>query len=589
MDIVSLSTTLVTNAVVEGRLHPVGLLLMPSADFTVNDFDHTPFKVIQGRMTIGGIVTEPVNTEEIVSVVRKMANVNKVQAFAVSGYGSAINPELEIEVKELIREETGMYTCCGHELSGTLNFMVRANTAVLNAGTIPVMEEFLSKMKSALKDAGIDAPAMVVKGDGSVVSLQYARDFPIQTVLSGPAASMAGARFLTGMENAVVIDVGGTTTDIGFLENSRVSVCEDGSVIGSWKTHVHAVDMLTAGLGGDSEILFNRTEWSVGPKRITPFCVMTTLHDKDELLKYVEKSEEEWGSTKVFQWLYLSGKEPDFPLSGQESKILRILKKGPVMVSSLSDKIDAGHWKFVRSGRLEHDGIVIRAGLTPTDLFHAEGKLDIWNSSASSEYLRLMAEKSGTESAGLMSDLNKLISDSAGIALFSRTFPGLTDNTAFVKQIINKGNSHLAFELKLMNPVIGLGAAAELMLKDMVQRLGGKLVLPEYGDVANAIGAVTSRVSVVLSASVVPAGKDRYRIIGIKGFLKEYETLEEADSICRKELEKNVIALARTAGTSEKNTSIETNTRTSIAAGGKEIFLERIFVCTLTGMPDMMA
>ena len=588
-DIVSLSTTLVTNAVVEGRIHPVGLLLMPSADFKMNDFDHTPTGVIRGRMSIDGFVTEPVNAEEVVSVITKMVSVNKVQAFAVSGYGSAINPKLELEVKEIIRKETGLYTCCGHELSGTLNFLVRANTAVLNAGTIPVMEEFLAQMKSALNDAGIVVPAMVVRGDGTVASFQYARDFPIQTVLSGPAASMAGARFLTGAEDAVVIDVGGTTTDIGFLENGRVSVCEEGSVIGSWKTHVQAVDMLTAGLGGDSEILFDRNKWSAGPKRITPFCFMTTRFDKDDLLKTVKENGDSWGSTKVFQWLYLSGKESDFPLSGQEQKILGALKKGPVTVSALSEEIGAGHWKFVRSGRLEERGIVIRAGLTPTDLFHAEGKLDIWNRTASSEYLRLIAGKCGTDPGNLISELNKLMSDSVGTALFSRIFPGLTDSTAFVKQIINKGNRHLAFKLTLLNPVIGLGAAAELMLSDIVQRLGGKLVLPEYGDVANAVGAVTSKVSVSLSASVVPAEKDGYRIIGMKCGMCEYATLEEADSACRRELEKNITALARIAGTSENNITMEVNTRTSIAAGGKEIFLERSFVCTLTGMPDMMS
>ena len=127
------------------------------------------------------------------------------------------------------------------------------------------------------------------------------------------------------------------------------------------------------------------------------------------------------------------------------------------------------------------------------------------------------------------------------------------------------------------------------MLSDIVQRLGGKLVLPEYGDVANAVGAVTSKVSVSLSASVVPAEKDGYRIIGMKCGMCEYATLEEADSACRRELEKNITALARIAGTSENNISMEVNTRTSIAAGGKEIFLERSFVCTLTGMPDMMS
>jgi hypothetical protein len=265
VDVVSVSTTLVTNAIVESNRRNVGLLLMPGGLDAPDTLHHQPMEVIRGRMSIGGDMTEDIDPEQIRSVAKEFTTRYHVEAFAVSGYGGSINPELEIRVRDILKRETGMDVCCGHELSGTLNFSVRAVTAVLNAGVMPIMDEFLREMEQAIAAKGITAPMLVVRGDGSVMNESYAREFPIQTALSGPAASMTGARFLTGEDEALVVDIGGTTSDIGFLENGRVSVCDDGANIGGWATHVKAVDMRTAGLGGDSELLCERDSGLWGP------------------------------------------------------------------------------------------------------------------------------------------------------------------------------------------------------------------------------------------------------------------------------------------------------------------------------------
>jgi len=589
IDLVSLSTTLVTNAIVESKTQPVGLLLMPPGSFKLESFKHSPNRIIKGRMSITGEITEPIDPAEIRIAVNEMISVHKVCAFAVSSYGGSVNPELELKVKKIIREETGMDVCCGHELSSTLNFYVRAHTAVLNAGTIPIMEEFLNEMENALSMAGIDAPVMVVRGDGSVMSHSFAEEFPIQTALSGPAASMAGASYLTELFDALVIDVGGTTSDIGFLEEGRVIVCDEGAQIGSKKTHVEAVDMLTAGLGGDSEIVFNRSEWTVGPRRIIPFCFMSSSNNYSNIIKSAsDRIGNSWENTRAFQCLYLSGKEPKYNLTTQEEKIIRALAKGPLLLPVLSNRIGAGDWKLLRTNRLEQTGCILRAGLTPTDLYHAEGRLNLWNSSAALEYLKILATCSDLNIKKLEEYLNNEISNTIGAALISRLFPDILGSMELINPILKKGNRHILLKPELHTPVIGLGAAAPLILGDTVKKLNGNLILPEHGDVANAIGAVISQVFVTLKASIVPTPEEAYSVTGLKNGIELFDNLEEAESICTDELRERIIIRARKAGTSESNVILDIETRTAIGVSGNEIFLERIIISSIKGMPDLM-
>ncbi len=105
-----------------------------------------------------------------------------------------------------------------------------------------------------LAAVGIAAPLMVVRGDGALISAAMARERPIETILSGPAASIVGARWLTGETDALVSDIGGTTTDVALLRDGRPEIDPLGARVGGWRTMVEAVAMRTTGLGGDSEV-----------------------------------------------------------------------------------------------------------------------------------------------------------------------------------------------------------------------------------------------------------------------------------------------------------------------------------------------
>jgi N-methylhydantoinase A/oxoprolinase/acetone carboxylase beta subunit len=132
---------------------------------------------------------------------------------------------------------------CGHELTSNLNSIRRAITVAFNARLIPVIRELLTSVKDVLHERGIAAPLMVVKGDGHIVSDAVAMERPIETILSGPAASIIGGNYLSGMDTGIVVDMGGTTTDIAILRNGIPQVKADGATVGEWRMSIRAADI----------------------------------------------------------------------------------------------------------------------------------------------------------------------------------------------------------------------------------------------------------------------------------------------------------------------------------------------------------
>ncbi len=153
VSLVSVSTTLATNAIVEGEGQRVGLLFMPGPGGASSaPVSNSPGALITGQMNISGQEIQPVNPEEIRTVARRMVVHDGVTAFAVSGYGGIINPAHEMEVKKILAEEFDMIVCCGHEFSNLLNFAVRAQTVVLNARIIPRMIKFFRELDRVLEE-----------------------------------------------------------------------------------------------------------------------------------------------------------------------------------------------------------------------------------------------------------------------------------------------------------------------------------------------------------------------------------------------------------------------------------------------------
>ena len=208
VDLVSLSTTLATNAIVEAQGSPVCLLLIGYDAELLRQygFEHDlvteDVVFLRGGHNVMGNEVAPL--DEAAAQTAILERCDHVEAFAVSGFFSVRNPTHELRVRALVEALTRQANgepkpvTCGHELTTRLNAVRRATTVALNARLIPLLQELTITVQRTLEELGIIAPLMVVKGDGSLVRAQWAMQRPIETILSGPAASVVGAWHLAG-------------------------------------------------------------------------------------------------------------------------------------------------------------------------------------------------------------------------------------------------------------------------------------------------------------------------------------------------------------------------------------------------------
>ena len=219
VSLVAVSTTLATNALVEGRGRRAGLVMIgfePEAAARAGLRDaigSDPVIMVAGGHSSHGEEMAPLDTAGLLGELDAVAA--SVEAFAVTSQFSVRNPAHEEQARALIRDHCGLPVTCSHELVEALNGPRRSVTALLNARLIAMIDELIVTTVGVLHARRIDAPLMVVRGNGSLVAASFVRERPVETILSGPAASLVGAVHLAGLPDAVVADVGGTTTDVG--------------------------------------------------------------------------------------------------------------------------------------------------------------------------------------------------------------------------------------------------------------------------------------------------------------------------------------------------------------------------------------
>lgn len=268
IDRVVLSTTLATNAIVENKIDAVGCIIIGEKP---NKRLATEYiKSVAGKVNIKGRVIQDINETEVLRVVKELDPM--VRAIAVSGMSSTRNPALEQKVKGIINSISNIPVTCGSEIVSQLGFWERTNTAIINAGLLGIINNFVNAIKVVMKKWNIKAPIYLVKGDGNIAKLDAIKTIPIDTSLSGCAASMIGSIYLTNIDEAVIADMGGTTTDIGVVRNKRVELSPSGAIIGGWNIRIKSAKLFTFGLGGDSEIIVQNDKVKIGPNRTIPVC-----------------------------------------------------------------------------------------------------------------------------------------------------------------------------------------------------------------------------------------------------------------------------------------------------------------------------
>ena len=503
---VSISSTLATNSIVEGKGCRVALVCAG------REFDRSipaDFSAcISGGHTLRGEEDKPLDEESARHFFESVKG--KVDGVAISSYLSVRNPEHEIRLREICREILDVPVVCGHELSSSLGFHERTTTCIMNTRLLPIIKDLMISVKKVMANVGIDAPMMIVKGDGSIMSERIALDRPIETILSGPAASLIGAKNLTGANDAIVVDIGGTTTDIGILRNGTPRLEKEGAVIGGRRTRVLAAEIATSGIGGDSRIIANGGEFILSPLRIVPLCIASSQYPelKEKLVKAAEAKVRYLPQCMKVDQIVLDTeffvKIKDLEnstLTNDDKTFLSAISEGPLSLNEVSEKYNI-HPFSINVGKMEELGMVQRIGMTPTDLLHAEGSYVEYDAEASSLGVKYMSKIMKMEPDAFIQlgklkvmqkiareILKKLYFEETGKLTMDKIADDLTD-----KFITGKEGLDYSCSIKLNKPLIGIGAPVRAWLPKVAEWFNTKLLLSDYSHVGNAVGAITGNI-----------------------------------------------------------------------------------------------
>lgn len=528
---VHLSTTLATNAAVENRTARCALLFLgqkPEGRFPVQRQI-----LLHGRMDIKGYEVEPVEAQEVTRAAQTLRG--EVEAVAISGFASVRNPAHERRVRELLQAELDVPVVCAHELTAELGFYERSVTAALNAGLIPSVTAFLCAIRAALARFGIDAPLMIVRSDGTLSSAESAMRRPVDTILSGPAASAIGAARLCALRDCLAVDMGGTTTDVIHVKNGRLELLQSGAQIGHWQTAVRAAAIHTAGVGGDSRILWRQGHFQIGPERCVP--ISRAAAQRPEVLNELRALREYGGADFQFQdyEFYVAElwppEETEHALWAQlqTPKTLHALFRaglGPELPTLLE--------------RLVRRGCVQRIALTPTDLLHAAGELDTGSVEAASLALEIAAEAAGLTRKAFLENAREAVLRSIGCAILRAALffqqPELSRALAacgVAESLLWPARTQQLLETRgrLKLCVAAAGAPAAHWVAEAARRMGAEVCLTPHAEVANAAGAAVCAMAERMEVLIRRDAVTRNYIVYSPFARLECASLEEA-TVC---------------------------------------------------------
>ena len=265
-----LSTTLTTNAIAENKIPPVGMIVSagPGIDPALLQ-THEDFAVVSGAIDHRGREIKPLDTRQVQAAAERFRK-KGIDTVGVVSKFSPRNSDHELAVfKQIAADFERVFM--GHRISGQLNFPRRVATTYLNAAVHPIHKNFFSAVQRSLAKKGLDIPIHILKADGGTMSVEASIEFPGQTILSGPAASIMGAlAFSFEGEDCLVLDIGGTTTDIAVLVDRSPLLSPLGIEIGPFKTLIRALETRSIGIGGDSAVRVVDGRITIGPDRLGP-------------------------------------------------------------------------------------------------------------------------------------------------------------------------------------------------------------------------------------------------------------------------------------------------------------------------------
>ena len=584
---VSISTTLATNAIAEGKGKRVALLLIGYDPELIDKFKMaerfaTPnYFFLDGGHDLYGREKKPLDLPGILAKVNEIKG--QVDAIAVSAYFSPLNPEHEQRAYKAISSICDLPVVLGHQLSTRLGSVERATTAALNASLLAMLQDFVIAVRRAMERRQIDAPLMVVRGDGTLMSDEFAARTPVETIHSGPAASAIGGRFLSRLDDALILDVGGTTTDIALIENGQVTVSEEGATVSDYKTSVKAANLLSIALGGDSHITWGHEKnLVIGPERVTPLAYLAWKYRyvKQQLKALSMRAWSQAAPDSLEYWFLLREPQEGQPRGQRERDLVEFLRDRPRPVPEILKHLGVLHAAQVGAGELMRQEVIGKAGLTATDLMHIEGHYEAWDTEAAAHAWKVFCQYQFRDPDELRhqvwSQMSEMIVHAVVTFLSERPFK-LGDRQRslegadrdmgrwFFYNSLYKAHPHLETGIRLRQPIIGIGAPADIFLPAVAEALQTDLILPDHHQVANAVGAIAGSVMVEEELLIYPKlSRDGLEVFGYyvqaHDERREFEELDAALAHARDLSRERALGAALRSGADNPEVTVEEQT-----------------------------
>ena len=559
ISLVSVSTTLATNAVVEGHGSPVGVFLIGFDEAMIartgiaKAFPNVPLIMVAGGHDHNGEAAAELDVDRIESEALNLAS--QVSAFAVASAFAVRNPAHETQARDIITKATGKPVTLSTELTSSLDAPRRALTAVLNARLISRISMLIDAVSQSMRDLKISCPLMVVKGDGSLARAENVALRPIETVLSGPAASLVGAKWLSGLENFIMSDIGGTTTDIGILRDGRPQVAEQGAEVGGWRTMVRAIDVKTIGLGGDSEVSIGLDgTMQIGPQRIMPISLIGQRYPEVIAMLEADLADTEGGSQHGRFVVAPFGKTTPADVSGlnaRETEMLALVSDRPKAMRKIA--ISTGAQRALAS--LRKKGLVQLCGFSPSDAAHVLNLQANWSRPAAvlaaQLALRFRDMKLGSP-AQVEAFCDEVWGETVQLsarAILSAALGISIENNPLIANVC-KGTPAIglaSISISPRVPIVAVGGPARIYYGEVAKRLSCGVVFTENCEVANAVGAAAGVVALTVKVTVEGNGNGAFRVHGRQG-TRIFDSGGEALVFARKSAAEQAENLARGLG-----------------------------------------
>ncbi len=557
---IALSTTLATNACLENKGARAKLLLI---GFNQDLMDHlkevyaaygmqdmTRFVCIDGKAE--GAYTNPVDPdwdslrEHAPEDFADCDSVGVVQLYPRYNGG-----RFELTALKILQEVLDIPVTISYEISNEIDILKTCAGTLLNAMLIPLIREFMEAIKNVCAARGLDIPVTIILSNGTMVPDSTAKLFPVETILCGPAASVVGGSAIANEPDGIIVDMGGTTTDIAIVRDHVPVAAEGGIKIGRWKTMVEGIYVSTIALGGDSAVECTNHQLRLDNVRQIPLSVLAAEYDN--VLPTLRELREKKGFCYSFDYEFLvllKDISDKVGYTKEEQDICAALREKPLTVTQLADALGA-YRRFLPLKRLESDGVIIRSGLTPTDMMILKGDFDMYDGEAASIGVFYMSQEANCEPAEMPDLVYELVVhkmyNALGRLILTQQFPKIKEFEepehldamlqAFYTQAcqcVDEPEEYDGIEgiatLSTRLPLIGVGAPIHIFLPRVAKLLDTRAVVPEYAGVANALGAVACR-KVANERLVIKAVYENGVLVGYalpdegrRHFFKKYAT-----------------------------------------------------------------